>query len=165
MHIRSTLSLVSYALVAGLGLSACHRTAQQTPNGAYAAPPTNTIKAAVDTTIAALNRRDSVAYWNSFTYETRDWRDSRAAAQKLWDSSAGSRVAWDLLYTQEFTKHVHSAEDIARFGHALINIRFEGDRNRHFDSLITILRADSGRWLVGQFTRVTHDGQLEDVQY
>jgi hypothetical protein len=153
------MNKVLVSILLGVLVVSCQRKAEA-PLAAsapdYKTPPSNTVTDAINATTAALNNRDSAAYWNSLTWEDRDsspkWYETRKVAQTMWDSSAGSHIDVRIVKIFPFTHTVHRPEDSALFAHAIIRMTISGQKQIYIDSMRSILRVDNGKWLLGSYS-------------
>jgi hypothetical protein len=155
---QRSIVVVGSFLIMLLGTAACHNDSKIAVHDVtvdYTAPPTNTVEDAIGTTTAALNARDSAAFWNSLVWEDQSnssYRSAAQAAQRCWDSLKGSHCDIRILHSYQFRKHVHIVDDTALFANTLIDVNVTGAKTGHCDSLMAILRVDNGKWVVGSFS-------------
>ncbi len=122
---------------------------QKVPGMMYKAPPTNTIFEALKLLETALNVKDSALYWNSFTWENREWPSEIALTKEMWYSLTDSKVSIKILYSTTFNHAVHNDNEYALFAHSMIKLEVSGEKSKTYGPLMAVLRVDNGKWVVG----------------
>jgi hypothetical protein len=141
--------LAAIALLILIGCNKTETSDSRLGPAPYDQPPRNTVSDVIASYQTALNDRDSLRFWRLHTWEVYEFDSTRRMIRTIWDSTHGSKTTLTLISSREFPFHVHAEDQRALFSNALIRVVVVGEHNAGPDTVMSVLRVDSGLWRMG----------------